>query len=1776
MYANSKKITARRVLAFFGALIMALSSLPLSAFATDESGVRPEDGVNYGSPFVSGNPSQNYRIPNLVTMDDGTLVAQADARWDDYSDGGGNDSIVAYSDDNGEEWHYSMLTYYPDNGNVHDKSSTSVCDSALATDGKMLYTLTTFFPAGYALNPSSADNMLTLLGGDAFNDDGTLRLKRSGDLLSYNYYLGEFDKDGKEGRAPIYDTSGEPVSGWLVDHDFYVYNNGVKSGNLFYDDCEFQTAKTNFLLFRSSSDGGKTWSDFKLVDIKNTSEAFYGVGPGRGVVTEDGTIIFGCYKWTNSNSSQSSSFIYSDDGGDTWSRIESLPSLKDSPEWTSECQVVELDDGTIRLFCRSGKDCMVYADAKRDENGSYYWVNSTGDNGGPMHFDYQLNGQNYNITANNQYSVIKYSKKVLWNGNYCTLLIASHANGGGESRTDGHLTFMLLNDANEIVNASQYQYTSGDFGYSCLTELADGRIASLYEYADDGSSFAFKTFDVEETSGFYIPDNSKEYNTSLVVGDSKVFYVNDEAENYDDSVVSAQFAPNYTATANNASDATYTGAELMLTDALYTFTRRSENEWFLQSSDLYLNIGDVPSNRDLKAIAVNYVDGGYFQFINEDGKALYFNDQYQFTSTTEYREGSSDYDNTLFEIYAPVDSYDQSSESDPVPGYERVNNISDIQDGASYLIGCEVDGDYYFVFPSRDSVNIYSHGVKANNDYVQNGFKMTVTALAVGSATLVCGNDTYNFEVDDGVREIVGVVDYDPVIYTHGSGDDITALGTDIADGTVDGEKVTQYSLNDDSYEIVSVTPCDGFDYNVVLPNSSITAADGKLTGTLNLANGTSFKSIEQGTYVTLKTTLRDSSGLTWTQYDRLYVASNPVPGHVIIGNYNRVGTSVIGYGITLGTYVMAMDSYGNTDMTSAQVAPGVVGNANILFPTSSNYSTYNNTLEEIATTANDNNSVKYAGAAQYYAGTAIFGNLSYQLNFLENANADTVDVAYYYYDKSSNKNQGITADSSDPADFSITMGRMPVNSQYEVNNQWQKNVTINSSSATKLSGYGSVENNTALFGTGEYTILDSNHRKNGTINLSTRDSSGVDTVQPNTTRNLKGAVQYQETATLNNSRATSINNINLTFEIKMCDKSNERNTYNESVSSIKKSTWYTNDSWREYVDTLLVYQEYLNDYTVLTTDSTRENDPDSDVKKSYYSYLYDDNGDSKLDLVSDQLKKIADFDRYNNAKEYLLYTLADEKFSAKDLEALNSSIDDMKYFYLTDEDKQSVLDTEQESVDAETEQILSLANSLTEVEYDDISAAQAAVELANSNRDPDVYDLSTLNFSYTTEVNVGGTAVVGYIYPTQSELDDAIENFLSNIKKMEYKVYLDGKELGTAQYGSSVIVSSDSYMKTDVNDVDSPDYDGKEFLAWSYSYAAPSRDYEPTAPKYMISAKSVGFVVKGDTYLTTQKAVSDEKGYTVKFVTDDGKIFDIQYTDNNTVTVPNAPDYAFYTFSGYEGGYSEGEDIKVYEDTVIVAKYTADTSNSYNIVTYNSLTDWEQNTPTTDSSYKYNELVELEADNAYCWVSGVYNSDYDNSSFTIISYGNSYSFYACRSYADGEGLIALTEDEYKSILQNGKVGDKIYQIYDGNGNLIEASKDENGSVIYPEISSVTVLENTVPIYDENGDLSKFSMIGMFVLPDSCNIVECGILFSSDLTADLKIENVGLEDAENPIARMKASSYTCGNQFVINVKAPSDGRDVNFKYCGYAIVEDQNGNLKTVYSKSVMGTTANY
>lgn len=443
-------------------------------------GTKPENGTTTDNPFTQGTGGSNsFRIPAMVTLSDGTIVAAADARWNTTYDGGGLDTIVSYSTDNGANWNYTFANYLGDNGNEYNGSgSTAFIDPALATDGNTVYMLCDLYPYGIALNGSGNTAPSTAVG---FNDNGKLLL--SADGTNYNYYL-----DG----TVIKDSDGNEVSGYTVDAYFNITGTDGTSSNLFFSDSPFKVVRTGYLYLTKSTDGGKTWSAPTLIpNVKTSSEQVCLVGPGRGLVT-GGKIIFPVYSYNSGN--QQMGFIYSTDGGASWTRVASFT----GDSWSSESAVVALNESTLRFFYRNGNSQLRYAD--------YTWGTGWG----------SAVSTGIATNSNTQISAISYSKTV--DGKQVILVScptgpneAGSSSSSATNRLNGKIFVGLVNtdgtmswQDNAKISVPSVN-SSNQFMYSCLTELNDGKVAILYEdyesaWGNGYYTMSFKTYDLNLTT----------------------------------------------------------------------------------------------------------------------------------------------------------------------------------------------------------------------------------------------------------------------------------------------------------------------------------------------------------------------------------------------------------------------------------------------------------------------------------------------------------------------------------------------------------------------------------------------------------------------------------------------------------------------------------------------------------------------------------------------------------------------------------------------------------------------------------------------------------------------------------------------------------------------------------------------------------------------------------------------------------------------------------------------------------------------------------------------------------------------------------------------------------------------------------------------------------------------------------------------------------------------------------------------------------------------------
>ena len=764
----------RRALALLLAATLTFSSL--SGIAMAKSETRPANGTTKEQPFWSGTGgSDKFRIPCLVSLNDGTVVAGCDARWTTYADGGGLDTIVSYSKDKGDNWNYTFANYLGDNGNVWNGASTAFIDPAMATDGENIYMIADLFPAGCALNGAnhapvvgkSHDKDGNILLADAREWDNEWVSERT-DATKYTYHLKKNTAKDAESAYLIKDADGNTVDGYTVDAYFNVEGNGVDT-NLFEAESPFQVWPTDYLYLTSSADGGKTWSEPSIINAKKDTEQTLLVGPGRGMVTSTGRLVFTAYEFTSGD--KNSAVIYSDDKGKTWKRGASVS------DWSSEAVATEAD-GKLYMFTR---------------HGGYYVSDNFGETWSPK----KDMGISYNLNC--QLTAVTYPEKI---DGKTAILFAAPSNTG--SRSAGKIFVGLVQEDGSIKWEYDYSINgSAYYAYSCLTVLADGTVGLLYENAD--TQMTYKNLDINDIAkgaaigNIWCTDGEGKTvaDVTMKSGESKEFTVNgmkDGAEvtvsSDDKGVVEASYADGklavtskdvkgleravVTLKSGNAStkirvtvtdSENYEIVDLRIGDTK-TYVDKTGNYADSSLEGLDRNVAEVelkgedPQTVETQVKAQNAtaqakfdgekksLDSCLFTFDKIENK----NDTYKISAqagdakvyvnhkkapskcvctTTETEillEQKADNSKLHFDRNSSADANCQlelwkkagkASEESELPGYEKVTEIAQITNGGQYLIAAKAnDGSYYVVNPASGSNN-FDHVAKVIKEQVE-------------------------------------------------------------------------------------------------------------------------------------------------------------------------------------------------------------------------------------------------------------------------------------------------------------------------------------------------------------------------------------------------------------------------------------------------------------------------------------------------------------------------------------------------------------------------------------------------------------------------------------------------------------------------------------------------------------------------------------------------------------------------------------------------------------------------------------------------------------------------------------------------------------------------------------------------------------------------------------------------------------------------------------------------------------------------------------------------
>lgn len=434
--------------------------------------------------FATGyKNSKSYRIPALYETNKGTLLAFADKRNDHQFDWGNIDLVLRRKEKNDKDFG-DLITiidyeskdteempedaYWPVDLDIGDKSAF-VIDPVVVQSNKTnrIFALVTEFPE------SKGFFSIKEKGNDHIEIDGKDYLE----LLDRENNI-HYIKENK-----IYTLEGDFTGYTVVDSEKQpfkdkgaLYKDGVKVGNILLKDSDFTIRQSSHITVTYSDDDGRTWSKPEIItsQVKDKNMKFMGVAPGRGIYTKNNRIIIPAY-FTNEYDRQSSCVIYSDDEGKTWKRSKSVnhnrivnnEKVDDFKEFnwfyqTGECQVVELDNGDIKLILRN----QFHGRPEKLQIATSY-------DGGET-FDSNIEDMPFMTQSNCELSVIKTHHE---GKEY--ILLSSPSSYDTNERWDGRVHLLEVVDGKFKYIKSKY-INFGMFWYSSISNYKD-RFAILYE-----------------------------------------------------------------------------------------------------------------------------------------------------------------------------------------------------------------------------------------------------------------------------------------------------------------------------------------------------------------------------------------------------------------------------------------------------------------------------------------------------------------------------------------------------------------------------------------------------------------------------------------------------------------------------------------------------------------------------------------------------------------------------------------------------------------------------------------------------------------------------------------------------------------------------------------------------------------------------------------------------------------------------------------------------------------------------------------------------------------------------------------------------------------------------------------------------------------------------------------------------------------------------------------------------------------------------------------------
>lgn len=428
-----------------------------------------------------------YRIPCLLRLCDGNVMAATDLRVNILDSPNNIEIGVRVLDSKTGEWGTPIVAHQFNDYDQQLGTNTynPVRDSASFIDAAITQTASGRIFMLVDAMPANAGGGI---GGKEFN--GTVKVGENfyyalttGDntlATGYDYYMYPNPTPNDEHDKYIVKwVSDSSNTAYTLDAHFNVYQNGVALTvkqkpkneidvpmNIFYSASVLKLHRTSYFYLSYSDDKGMTWSAPMLIgsEYRKAGETVYNKAPGVGLVIKKGKfagrILFPLYRGTQSATKVAC--LYSDDGGKTWQMSQSISN--GAFPGATEAQLVELPDGTLRIYSRGQGDYILFADST--DGGATF---------GEFREDKALM-----YCRDCMVSVLALPWKI--DGKNAIAISYPEGNKPGGKRANGVIKIGLLNKTESGYDVEwKYSYSiGGSYAYSCLATNGE-RIAVLYE-----------------------------------------------------------------------------------------------------------------------------------------------------------------------------------------------------------------------------------------------------------------------------------------------------------------------------------------------------------------------------------------------------------------------------------------------------------------------------------------------------------------------------------------------------------------------------------------------------------------------------------------------------------------------------------------------------------------------------------------------------------------------------------------------------------------------------------------------------------------------------------------------------------------------------------------------------------------------------------------------------------------------------------------------------------------------------------------------------------------------------------------------------------------------------------------------------------------------------------------------------------------------------------------------------------------------------------------------